>query len=89
MITESIKEEEEVVISWLKSHGYYKVVRRQSEHYIEADGKIRRMIVAVRTSTMTNIQIEPIKELAGYKNREAWVADVNPEDNDITWTVLK
>lgn len=84
-----VKKEEQVVVTWLKSHGYYKVVTEPSHTVIEADGKIRRMIIGIKTPDFDNNNIENIKNIASKKNREAWLATVEPDDNDITWSVLK
>jgi len=84
MRTTEINREEQVVISWLKSHGYYRVVPGPN-HAIVADGKIRRMIVSVRYPE----DIEPIKTLALNEHREVWVAKVEPEDDEISWSVVK
>ena len=87
MITE-IQKKEEIVISWLRSHGYFRVVTAPNHLAIEADGKMRRMMVTISITGASN-NIEQIKKLASETNREAWLAVVEPEDNDITWSILK
>ena len=85
MVIERNKEEE-IVISWLRSHGYYRVVVDANHIGIEADGKMRRMIVAVRTPETKNSDIQNIIELASKTHREPWVAVVEHEhDNDVMW----
>lgn len=84
-----LKKEEEIVISYLKSHGYFRVELEPDHIGIEADGKMRRMIVAVKAQGGNIATFESLKELATKKNREAWLATVGPKDNDITWSVIK
>lgn len=88
MLLENMKDQE-IVISWLKSHGYYKVVSGGNDR-IEADGKLRKMIVAIGTlETIDNELIQNLKSCASNKHREAWLAAVEPEDNEVIWSMVK
>jgi len=77
------KKEEEIVVHWLENHGYYKVV--QDNNMIVADGKMRKMVIALEQK-----HIEIAKEEASKRHREAWLAVVESEDDDdISWTAIK
>lgn len=86
MIAE-LNKEETIVISWLKSHGYYKVVSNHDLNGIEADGKMRKMMVFVRTPE-TQSDVENLRKLALKNHREPWVAVVEPDD-DVMWYTVK
>lgn len=89
MINETKKEE--MVVSWLKDHGYYRVESQSNEkRIIEADGKIRRMIVGVNSGMTVRTDFkEKILGIAQSKNREPWIAKVELEKMEICWSKIR
>ena len=84
----------EIVLAWLRTHGYYKTVEAEIEEgsskfdFIVADGKLRRMVVAVpnRKEQLTNAK--GLVRLAQKYRRETWLATVDEADR-IEWKELK
>ena len=75
----------EIVVTWLKSNGFIHVSNKYDDvnSYIEADGKIGRILVKVETfqSPKERVKIPPdevttIKSIASTHQRDAWTAAV-------------
>jgi hypothetical protein len=78
---------EQIVVSWLRNHGYFRVERKVQESIFEADGKIRRMLVAVSTvDEIDSDYQERIKTEARKENREPWIAKVDSQEEEIYWS---
>lgn len=80
---------EQIVVSWLRSHGYFRIIQEaESDEFklIQADSGMRRISVVIKSSEIEK-KLEEIKQLAFSMHREPWVAEIH--DNDITWSSIK
>ncbi len=80
-------EKEKIVVKWLKSNGYRKVVVKNENHWIEADSSMRRMAVKIEQSELKDFESE-LKDFESEAKdvlREAWIATVDPADNFVGW----
>jgi hypothetical protein len=84
----------DIVLAWLRTHGYFRTIEAPVEDdnskfdFIVADGKLRRMIVAVNRRTAKLENEKTLLRLAHKYKRETWLATVVAEDR-IEWKELK
>ena len=99
MIAEQIEEKgEQIVGSWLKSNGYFRIVLHEKKSEIEADSGMRRIFVYIKTTLnnknekLSKDEIKLIKSNAIKRNREPWLAIVkiqcDNQSNHIQWKNL-